>query len=592
MSRPNVPPARKHVSTPAAASARPGWMGLAARREPAILVALLLLHATLVLWGIARNSVTYDENFHLPSGVLIAARHDYRVSTVNPPLVKTLCALPALMAGARLPADSAIATQNQQMVGFSFMNENAAHYHRVFMAARMPVLLLSLLLGLLIWHWARRLYGPAGGLLALACYAFAPEALAHAGVVGMDLATGLGIAATLYGWWGFTRGGRWSWYALAALGFAFTVLTRFTAWSLLPILVVATLASHGRRRAPTPGRLALGFVALLPIGLVALAAGYMGQLSFATLAQGTWHSHLFLGLARQLPWLRPPLPDMYLRGFDWQAFESEVSVPTFVFGQITMERVWWYFPLALMVKWPLGFLAALATRGVTARARRSPRRREAAFLLLPAAMFLLAGMTLVKLNAGIRYMFPLLPLLCVWLGGLAAAESPAWRRARKGTPKWSMGTVGVALAAVTLVESLATAPYYLSSFNLLVGGPGGGDAIVNDSNADWGQGLVALHDELARRGIGRVYLTYHGTVDPGMYGIDYVPYAGGEIGGESEWLAVSSYYYNGLAQRMVTRYGISKSLRVDFQALWDRAPDARPANCMYLYHIRGRPSVP
>jgi hypothetical protein len=96
----------------------------------------------------------------------------------------------------------------------------------------------------------------------------------------------------------------------------------------------------------------------------------------------------------------------------------------------------------------------------------------------------------------------------VWLGGLAAAESPAWRRARKGTPKWSMGTVGVALAAVTLVESLATAPYYLSSFNLLVGGPGGGDAIVNDSNADWGQGLVALHDELARRGIGRVYLTY------------------------------------------------------------------------------------
>jgi 4-amino-4-deoxy-L-arabinose transferase-like glycosyltransferase len=558
------------------------------RHERALVVALLVLHAALVLWGVVRNSATFDENFHLPSGVLIVARRDFRVSTVNPPLVKAMCAVPALLAGAKLPPDSAIATQNQQMVGYGFMRVNATRYHDVFMAARLPVLLLSLGLALLVRRWARRLYGPGGGLIALAAYVLAPEALAHAGVVGMDLATGLGFTATLYGWWGFARTGRWSWFARAAGGFAFTLLVRFTGWSLLPILAVVTLVTHVRRPTPRPSRLWAGLAALVPIGLVALAAGYLGQVSFAPLADGAWHSHLFQSLAARAPGLRLPLPDAYLRGFDWQAHESDAgNTPTFVLGQLTTARIWWYFPLALLVKWPLGFLAALAVRAATARARRLPRRRAGAFLLLPAALFLLAGMTLVKLNAGVRYMFPLLPLLAVWLGGLAAAETHAWRRARKRTRSWRMTWVAAALAVVTLVEALVTAPFYLSSFNLLVGGPGRGDAIVNDSNVDWGQGLIALRDELGRRGIRRVYLTYHGTVDPAVYGIDYVPYAGGPIRGESEWLAVSSYFYNGLRQRMVTRYGVSEPISVDFRSLWERPPDARPANCMYLYRVGG-----
>jgi Dolichyl-phosphate-mannose-protein mannosyltransferase len=588
MTRSNAPLTRRPGADPVPSAGPPRAIAGVIRHERAGVIALIALHAALVLWGVTRNSVTFDENYHLPSGVLIVARHDFRVSTVNPPLVKALCAVPALMAGARLPADSAIATENQQMVGYSFMRANAARYHDLFMAARLPVLLLSLALALLVWRWARRLYGRAGGLVALAAYALAPESLAHAGVVGMDLATGLGFAATLYGWWGFARSGRWPWFACSAAGFAFTLLTRFTGWSLLPILAIVTLVTHARRPTPAPARLWVGLALLVPIGFVALAAGYLGQVSFAPLRAYSWHSHLFQTLTGRAPWLRLPVPDSYLRGFDWQAHESDAgNTPTFVLGQLTTARVWWYFPLALLVKWPIGFLGALLARLVTARARRSPRRRDDAFLLMPAALLLLAGMTLVKLNAGMRYMFPLLPLLAVWLGGLAAPETPGWLRAHKRVRSWRMTRVAAALAAITLIESLVTAPYYLSSFNLLAGGPGRGDAIVNDSNVDWGQGLIALRDELARRGIRRVYLTYHGTVDPAVYGIDYVPYAGGPPGSESEWLAVSSYFYNGLRQRMVTRYGVSEPVSVDFRGLWDRAPDARPANCMYLYHVGG-----
>ena len=55
---------------------------------------------------------------------------------------------------------------------------------------------------------------------------------------------------------------------------------------------------------------------------------------------------------------------------------------------------------------------------------------------------------------------------------------------------------------------------------------------MNDSNVDWGQGLIALRDEMERRGIKRIHLSYHGTTDPAVYGIDYVPYLADAGAGE------------------------------------------------------------
>jgi hypothetical protein len=179
-----------------------------------------------------------------------------------------------------------------------------------------------------------------------------------------------------------------------------------------------------------------------------------------------------------------------------------------------------------------------------------------------------------RYNFGIRYLLPLLPLACVWCCGLMAAEVPA--RLRR---------VAVGTAVLLAVEAGAAAPWFLSFYNWPAGGTGGGDRLVNDSNVDWGQGLLALRAEMAKRGIHRIHLAYHGTTDPAVYGIDYVPYLGGQPGPESEWLAVSSYYFVGLSQRMMTPHGRTASVRVDFRPLWARTPDARPARCMYLFHL-------
>src|SRR6266850_6491955 len=83
--------------------AKRGRGGRADSREPLWVALLLAVHLALALWGVAANSVTFDENFHLPAGVMILARGDYSVSLAQPPLLKSLCALAALGAGARVP---------------------------------------------------------------------------------------------------------------------------------------------------------------------------------------------------------------------------------------------------------------------------------------------------------------------------------------------------------------------------------------------------------------------------------------------------------------------------------------------------------
>ena len=594
--------------------------------ERAWVVALLAMHAGLALWGAARNSVTFDENFHVPAGAFIAARGDYDVSIAQPPLAKTLCALPALVLGAKLPPDTVVmrgvVTLGEARVGEEFMRLNAARFHRLYFAARCVTVLFSLALAWLVWRFARRLHGPNGALLALGLYAFAPEAIAHAGIAGVDVATGLVLTAAVYAFWRFARTTRWRDAIVLALVTGLASLTRFSAIQLAPIFILLALLGLALGRVRRAGRVWL-VLALLPVTTLAIFdLGYLGRVSFAPMKERTVFSKRFQAIQAALPGLRPPVPDAALRGLDYLTYLSESpDTRTYLLGRERADAAWEYFPIALAVKWPLGFLGVLALR-VALRARERPGRKRLwheGVLLVPVAVVLASAMV-AHLNVGIRYVFPMIPMLCVWSGGLLARAATA--RGRAGVPAGSSageraaaggrsrgagaalrparsggGATGrprlafvpaaaIALASLQAVESLAASPWQLSFFNLLAGGPGGGYRLVNDSNVDWGQGLIALRDELKRRGIGRVHLAYHGTTDPALYGIDYVPYLGGNPGPESDWIAVSSYYFVGLTQRMMTREGRTERLKLDFAPLRARRPDAVAAGSIYLFRFR------
>lgn len=561
-----------------------GWA--AARfRSPWWVAGLLLLHVVLLAWVSSRQSVCFDENFHLPAGVRILTRGDFGASHAQPPLTKSLNAVAGLLAGARTPPDSVSGPGFERQVGYSFMRLNEDRYQRVYAAARIPTMALSVALALLIWRVASAWFGPLAGVLSLAAYVMSPESLAHGSVVGDDLATALTVLGASIAFYAFAVAGGWRRWWIAAAWFALAFLVRFSAVQLFPSAALLLLVLRWRAPIRRPREAWLGLAGLAAVAIVAVNAGYLFQGTLSPLSGFEFGSDRFQALQRLAPALRIPFPADYLRGLDYISYLAQPGVKdSYVFGQVTREHVLWYFPLALLVKYPVGLLALAALRvgnGVAASSApgRRRRRREAVLWVSPLVAFAFA--TTTSFNFGVRYVLPLLPFLCVGVGALVASQGG------RTTAKRQLAGVAAALVLVSGLESARALPYPLSFFNVFAGGPGRGDRIVNDANVDWGQGLIALRDELRQRGIGRVHLAYHGTTDPRLYGIDYVPYLGGQPGPESDYLAISSYYLVGLSARMTTSLGqTEQSVALNMGPLLQVEPIARPAGCLYLFKIR------
>jgi dolichyl-phosphate-mannose-protein mannosyltransferase len=155
---------------------------------------------------------------------------------------------------------------------------------------RLPWLIFALLLGASIWYVARRLYGNAGGYIALLLYCFSPLMIAEAasyyvqpevtavwGAFGA-IFTSIAVAHTLYA----PRRVLWNWRRILLLGLslALAIGSQFSLWVLLPMaLAFLFYLAPGRRAAA----LAI-FGAGCAVAFVLLWAAY--SFSFAALSAG------------------------------------------------------------------------------------------------------------------------------------------------------------------------------------------------------------------------------------------------------------------------------------------------------------------
>lgn len=521
-------------------------------RVAAALAAILACHAGLALTSLRRNSVTIDEFSHLPAGLTYWQQGTFALYHHNPPLVKMLAALPVL---ASRPAVDYGGSWARAMeggyqpghvdFGKEFMRANSARYFELFNRGRMVIVALSVLGALLIFLWARDLWGAGGGLLASAFWAFDPNVLAHAGVVTTDIGAAVAIFATVYLFWRWLRSPSWPRAAAAGAVLGLALLAKFSALILLLILP-ALAAIHW---IVTRRRLAAGHLLVIPaLALLVLNAGYgfegsgrpLGSFAFLspdltrprTGGEIPDHPNALYRLlysqrenrfARTLIGRLPtPLPAQYVLGFDDQRFESKIGLPgggyaVYLCGEIRRDGWWYYYLYALALKVPLGtWLVVAVAIAAALRARWRLSWEDEAAWVLPA-LVVLAGMSLMTgLDLGVRYLLPMFPFLYVGCGRLALLVGARLRSAR----------IMVLVAGTALLWNVAEAacvwPHYISYFNEAAGGPAGGHRYLIDSNLDWGQDLLEL-----KRWLGRnpqpegLALAYFGTVNPGIAGIHY-----------------------------------------------------------------------
>ncbi len=163
--------------------------------------ALLILMAILMFSSVWNDSATMDELAHIPSGYSYLKFKDMRLNPEHPPLLKDLAGLPLQFINLNFPLqDKSWATDinGQWDAGAKFLYESGNDADKIIFWARVFPILLTLLLGVYVFKWAREIYDERAAILALFLFAFSPTILAHGRYVTTDAAAAFGIFIALY----------------------------------------------------------------------------------------------------------------------------------------------------------------------------------------------------------------------------------------------------------------------------------------------------------------------------------------------------------------------------------------------------------
>ncbi|NKZ06794.1 ArnT family glycosyltransferase [Actinomadura latina] len=471
----------------------------------AVVAALLAQLAFALASTAVAQSPTIDEPVYIGTGVTYLREHDLRYNPEHPPLAKILIGAGAVAGGARLDASYA---GTQQHVGRHLLYESGNDAQRVLLAARLPVIVLTVLFGLVVFAFARDLTGPAGGVAALALYAFSPDVIAHGSLATLDVPTAGFLLTSVWLVWRARRRPR-LYVPLSGVALGAAVATKMSALPAVPVLLaLAAVPVWSSRRSRGAGRpVAAGLLSAVGAGVPAIAVVWAAYLAVDPRLRWTTPADVpAIGGARGTAAGLLPFPAPFRDGMRVQFGFEDLRWTSFLFGHTYQGSHWYYLPAALLVKTPLGMLALWAA-GVAAMALLPRLRPAAPYVLAPAAVLLAVAMTGHR-DLGVRYAIFIPMFLAVAAAGATVLR---WR--------WAKAAAGV-LVLFVAVSSLRAWPYYLPYSNEAFGGPSKTHLYLHDSNVDWGQDLGRLADRLHDRHPGeQVWLAYKGSGVPSYYGI-------------------------------------------------------------------------
>ena len=484
-----------------------------------IIGSLLLIQFCLGCYSAQKLTVTHDEFWHLPVGLLSWETGQFDYDRLNPPLIRTWSAIPLLFTSAQ--TGSPPHSSDPADYGDAFIKANPKSYHHYYVLGRCSILFLSVVTGILLAVWARELFGASAACLAIFLWAMSPNLLANAALGTQDLAITGFFLATVYCGWKFALNASWKWALLTGVILGLAQLTKYTAVLLVPILVIQWFIlryKNSEIKQDLPKIILARWGVLLLISCFVLNAGYLFHETFQPISNYQFQSSE-LKILNQLPSLLQnlplPIPRDYLMGFDLQRFIMQQSHPTYLDNQWELHGFRSYYFYALLYKLPHAvqflFLLAIYQWFKQRNQNNDLSVRTLGVLVTPAILLILIA-SFSNNQLGLRYILPIFPFFFLLIAPLTK-HLDFYQR------KFFSYLVVVAILALPL--SLRFAPDHLAYFNELSGGPDNGDLHLIDSNLDWGQDLYHLKEYLEENQIDDLKLAYFGTISPSKLGINY-----------------------------------------------------------------------
>jgi 4-amino-4-deoxy-L-arabinose transferase-like glycosyltransferase len=487
--------------------------------EIAALCLLLFVLSLQLFFSVRRESQTWDEGNHIFTGYRSWTHADYGLNPEHPPLLKMLATTPLLWSQPKSSAlEERFFKEDAFLRGKEFLYQNDPE--KILARTRTAAAILTLLTALVVFFGTREMFGTGAAFIALTLVTFDPNLLAHGALITTDVGLACFMFLSVYMFYRFVKSPTALRLIAAGAAVGLVLAVKHTGLLVLPILFLLALCEIVFKKSAL--KLFGSLVLITLIGWVVLWSTY--RFRYDARPNGLQLNPPLVEYVKGLkPYEAWPvsvmarlhiLPESYLYGLVDVKLTANYYT-SYLLGKVYAHNVWFYFPVAFLIKSTIGVLALfLLTIGVIAT-RRLNRRREILFLIVPVIFYLVVALT-VGMNIGVRHILVVYVFLYVLIGGAA------WILIGKSR-KWTY-VVGV-LLLVHVASSALAFPNYIAYANELWGGPSQTYKYLTDSNADWGQQLKSVRRYLAQRGVKDCWFLYfaEGVAEPSYYGIPCKP---------------------------------------------------------------------
>ncbi len=588
-----------------------------------IAACLLIFVFVIAIFSIKNDSLTMDELAHLPAGYSYLTQKDMRLNPEHPPLMKDLSAIPLLfIKNIKFPSEVKSwqeEVNGQWDFGSHFLFKSGNPTDKMIFWARIPMILILVLLGFYVFKWAKELFGNKTALLALFLFSFSPTLLAHGRLVTTDVGAAAGIFIATYYFVKFLknnslpvslretlRAGKKN-LIIAGIALGIAQLTKFSVILLFPffgILIItwALIKSSNFRE------FLKVFVRYLLLLILVIIVAYI--LIWAVYQYHAWNyppekqvedtkvillsikplTNSIIWMADK-PILRPAA--QYLLGLSMVFQRASGGNTGYFLGEVSNLGWKTYFPIVYAIKESLTFhillIIALLYSALLIKKPfwHTPLKRTRSWLsnhFAEFSMLVFIGIYWTtslysNLNIGIRHLLPVFPFTIL----LVSRVTTLWLK----PPLLKLKTVSLILLLTwQAISVVAIYPYFLAYFNELVGGPAQGYIYTVDSNLDWGQDLKRLNKWADENGIDKIYVDYFGGGDTGYYLKEkYAPWWGSRSPKElpkGSYLAVSATFLQTGRGKLVPGFDQPSGF---YRWLYKYEPVAKIGYSIFVYHI-------
>ncbi len=538
-----------------------------------LIVGALLFFVTVSILNARNDALTFDEVAHIPAGYSYLLFHDMRLNPEHPPLIKDLAALPLLFFRPQLDIEKDFwqkEVNGQWEAGHNLLWQEGNNPDQIAFWSRLPIILISLLLGLFIFKWSKELAGLTAGLLAALIFFLDPNILGHNHLVTTDVGIAAFLTFSLYYFAKFIVKPSWRNTILAGLFLGLAHTAKFSSVTLLPLYTLVVFAYPLLKPAPQedredpPKKKAVlrchsflkylfkgGLVFVFSVMVIWLVYWPNVRQADSVFLQKTINhylpakspKHQIVSRLNQSQFTRPLAE--YGLGLSMVLQRVSGGNTVYYLGQVSNQAFPSYFPVVFLLKETVGFLSLLLLSIVLALyflpkiipqifswlkiPVRSEREGHLDFIvvslsLLLAYIILYSYLSITgNLNLGIRHLLPIFPPLIILISFILTKAVNLFQSSRHKL----IYKTGIILVLLFLaIETISAYPYYLSFFNRTVGGPKNGYHYVTDSNADWGQDLKRLEKYLDHHPeIKQIHIDYFGGDNPRYrFGSKFIPW--------------------------------------------------------------------